>query len=51
MQTPLEESVLEELTEKLSYVKDFTVASMCWKGSSVVRAQFVQFASMVIELH
>ena len=50
MVTPLEMSILEELAQMLSHVKDFQVA---WMNElpTEVRCQFVDFASMVIEQH
>ena len=48
METPLEESILEDLSDKLSQVRDFRVYEMR-KLPEEVRSQIVQFASMVIE--
>ena len=48
MKTPLEESILEDLSDKLSQVRDFRVSEMR-NLPEEVRSQIVQFASMVIE--
>ena len=48
METPLEESILEDLSDKLSQVRDFRVSEMR-NLPEEVRSQIVQFASMVIE--
>ena len=50
LESALEESVLEDLSEKLTLIKDFKVTSMDQLPVEV-RSQLVQFISMVIEQH
>ena len=48
--TPLEESVMERIKDKLAHVQDFKVAEMTSLPSEV-RSQLVDFAADVIEQH
>ena len=50
LETPLEESVIQRVTQKLTQVKNFSVACM-WALVVKVRCQFVDFAADVIELN
>ena len=50
LETPLEQSVIDRIKEKLSLVQDFEVAWMS-DLSTEVRCQLVDFAADVIEQH